>query len=405
MKEYFIYKANGEFKKDKLNNPASDQFGEKITIPYMKFFAAQTKKNKPYPFTCTIISEDELNNLFEKLKLEQKSVNKKIAILTSKYTSVPHWFSAQIKIEKDTIQVCLICSIGEWRKYFDDFIKALKEHYPASNVTVYVDLTARQHDHDSCSIFTLEDIKALHKLSAYLPPVYNGDIFKYLDEKTSKQEDKEGFCLKYSQLPLIMMRATQSSQLTTKIIPSRDINERNLLINKKKETILDYVIRNFQTNPSKEVMRKNRYMLSLITTNDEPTLTALEETINENGLPVIAKGPNEQIWVAGMDSHGKLKLTKFCHTSKYPSLDFPLTTSIEGKFYLVSNKQIEEQFYIDLVTSQAHDPSTYAILNGYNYPRNDAITEKFFKTLNKTRQFLEETDNKELDEIMREFDV
>lgn len=214
------------------------EFGIEITPTAMKLFCSADKKNKNYPFLETIINKDQINEYLSILQSTEKSVREKFSIWGS-----VHWYCADIKIDKNKhkIKLLILDSLGVdcimWTNTLTGKIQAT---FPEYKFSIYINATQRQNDGYSCSSFTLNDIKDLHKINHYLPEKYSGDIFNFCKKNTLLSRTTiTGMILNFTFLPLKMMRLTQSSTLLENIIPERPLEEQSLPVNKKGQTALE----------------------------------------------------------------------------------------------------------------------------------------------------------------------
>lgn len=220
--------------------------GKDITPEVMCLFAAQTKKNKNYPFNVTILEESEIEEYLYNLKKMPLPIDEKINI-RSHEGCWPHWWSAQIKIQDNEIKLLTIDSTWRlgcrWTGHPADLscrVQGVFRDFGFKH-SVYADPTARQRNGYSCSMFALTDIKDLCKMNIYFPE-YEGNIFNYLEKRTEEKFEhyyNYNMYINLTHLPLRMMRATQYSALIDRIISLYPAEEQALLVNKKRQTMLE----------------------------------------------------------------------------------------------------------------------------------------------------------------------
>lgn len=213
------------------------QLGKEINPLSMSLICAQTRKRKQYQFTATVLPEYQVEAYLDLIKNIRGPIEEYVMIKSSN-----HWWAVKIKIENNEIKLLLLDSIFEGKLQIRhmDFLRAVKIQFsdPQLHYSVYLNDRARQHNGYNCSSFTLMDIKDLHKMDRYLPEKYAGDIFEYCAKNNTGQCNEEGWVLNLCQIPLRMMRASQTDELISKWLPAYSLDEQNHPINQRRETAL-----------------------------------------------------------------------------------------------------------------------------------------------------------------------
>ena len=218
----------------------------KITLKGGLLVCLERQQRKNKTFNPTLIEEDQLEAYVSMLSQANSPLNE-IFIITGS-----HWYAGQIVTNKENeTKILILNSLDENSNFtIGEISDTFRTFYPEGKI--FSSSIKRQHAPSGCSVFALEDAWQLNQISQYLDKQY-ADIFEYLEEPNQyTMKDGIYFC----QLPLVLMRGKQSKKLISDVLTSYSEPEKNMVINKKKETAEQSVGKHFDEGINQRISHR-----------------------------------------------------------------------------------------------------------------------------------------------------
>lgn len=282
----------------------------------------QSQSNMPYreqtyEFDPTILKGDQFENYLKLLKSTPPPIRERFVL-----AGPTHWFSGEIRIHDAKVEILFLEPLQDSTdptefvrpclEIFDNVFQDTAERH------IYLELIMRQYSEKGCSVFALDDVRHLYTIDRYLPEPFK-DLFEYL-----RHHGKNTFQIKHqrnpaktiivneAQLPLAMMRTTQSTKLIAEpkgIIRSRSDIEQSTPVKKQRYkgeqglTAMGSVQKHFINDErNKLINRRIEYKLKSMGEENKKyieshspevienamkqfTLTTLSERLNRKSLP------------------------------------------------------------------------------------------------------------------------
>lgn len=237
---------------------------------------SEMTSRKKFDVNTTVLRQDEFFEYIGILRKANYPLREKFISVTS------HWIAGEILINEEGIaKLFIIDSLGfeivdGHLKVYDEtagIINEFIDFFPSPPSTIYFDPIKRQRSRNECWLFALDDIRHLQTLESYLPnPGQCNTLFDYLEQNrqntlalkaTDSEDEAFNVNITVTNLPISLIRTTQSRKLLTDYIPQRSEIEQKMSINKRGYTALFSSQAGFVTDPTTGIFRNKRLELKM----------------------------------------------------------------------------------------------------------------------------------------------